>query len=219
MGWSVSWLRLHIKTLCHSVVCFLGDGYFWPLACLPLLDRRRRQCGCSQRSFVRWGCSLFWCGIQDIEAKERIERAYLPAPRSVRELLLDVRVEERYASPRLISRLRHHSCPDILTTEAPCIHRCTSLHRLTGLLLGHPLDLTHVSSRQLAGSVLDLDTKLRVRYSDLFAADVQWMEEVGMVDASVLALPNGTAKPFVNARTAARRGVRAGRVALSLSAT
>jgi N-acetyl-gamma-glutamyl-phosphate reductase/acetylglutamate kinase len=71
---------------------------------------------------------------------------------------------------------------------------------LTTLLSGHPfLNLTHVSSRQLAGYPLQGYSKSPVTYSNLSIEDVQRMEKTRDVDAWVLALPNGAAKPFVDA--------------------
>jgi N-acetyl-gamma-glutamyl-phosphate reductase/acetylglutamate kinase len=71
---------------------------------------------------------------------------------------------------------------------------------LTTLLSGHPfLNLTHVSSRQLAGYPLEGYSKSPITYSNLSTEDVQRMEKNGDVDAWVLALPNGAAKPFVDA--------------------
>jgi N-acetyl-gamma-glutamyl-phosphate reductase/acetylglutamate kinase len=94
---------------------------------------------------------------------------------------------------------------------------------LTTLLSSHPhLELTHVSSRQLAGRALVGYTKAPVTYSNLSTADVEAMEAAGEVDAWVMALPNGVCKPFVDAvdRGAAERkgGAAAGSVVVDLSA-
>jgi N-acetyl-gamma-glutamyl-phosphate reductase/acetylglutamate kinase len=94
---------------------------------------------------------------------------------------------------------------------------------LTTLLSSHPhLELSHVSSRQLAGMPLSGYTKAPVAYSNLSTADVEAMEAAGEVDAWVMALPNGVCKPFVDAvdRGAAQRqgGVSAGSVVVDLSA-
>ena len=71
---------------------------------------------------------------------------------------------------------------------------------LTSLLSNHPhLELTHVSSRQLAGYSLKEYTKSDVTYSNLSEKDVEGMEKEGEVDAWVMALPNGICKPFVDA--------------------
>ncbi|TFY73915.1 hypothetical protein EWM64_g10097, partial [Hericium alpestre] len=82
------------------------------------------------------------------------------------------------------------------------------------------LDLTHVSSRQLAGYKLDGYAKAPITYSTLTEQDVERMEKDGEVDAWVMALPNGAAKPFVDAieqGTKERKG-SAGSVIVDLSA-
>jgi N-acetyl-gamma-glutamyl-phosphate reductase/acetylglutamate kinase len=68
--------------------------------------------------------------------------------------------------------------------------------------------LSHVSSRQLAGSSLEGYTKEIVTYSNLNVGDVEKMEKDGQVDGWVMALPNGVCKPFVDAidRGAKERG-------------
>ncbi|KAH8110024.1 hypothetical protein DFH11DRAFT_1805964 [Phellopilus nigrolimitatus] len=194
-------------------------------------------------SFTREGRSLLWCGIQniedveknvkDLEVKGRIERAYLPvgpsAPPHRAPPLNSVRSYSTFA--RRNAMHLPGSSRGYATTAAPTSTEPKRLaligargytgRTLTGLLSGHPhLDLTHVSSRQLAGSVLDLYTKHRVEYSNLSAADVQRMEEAGEVDAWVMALPNGAEKPFVDAvdSGAQRRAGGKGSVVVDLSA-
>ncbi|KAF8664207.1 hypothetical protein AX16_000770 [Volvariella volvacea WC 439] len=92
---------------------------------------------------------------------------------------------------------------------------------LTNLLSTHPsLDLTHVSSRQLAGYTLEGYDKKPVTYSNLNVEDVERMEKDGEVDAWVMALPNGVCKPFVDAidRGAEAKGKEKGSVVVDLSA-
>ena len=93
---------------------------------------------------------------------------------------------------------------------------------LTTLLSEHPyLNLTHVSSRQLAGFPLTTYTKAPVTFSDLSVADVERMEKDGEVDAWVMALPNGVCKPFVDAvdrGAAERKDGKGGSVVVDLSA-
>ncbi|KAK7052496.1 acetylglutamate kinase ARG6 [Favolaschia claudopus] len=93
---------------------------------------------------------------------------------------------------------------------------------LTTLLSSHPyLELSHVSSRQLAGRALYGYTKADIKYSNLSHDEVESMEAAGEVDAWVMALPNGVCKPFVDAidRGAAKRqSGGAGSVVVDLSA-
>lgn len=73
---------------------------------------------------------------------------------------------------------------------------------LISLINSHPhLDLTHVSSRELAGKKLEGYTKggKEIIYQNLTVEDIRRMEDNGEVDCWVMALPNGVCKPFVDA--------------------
>ncbi|KAI0047888.1 bifunctional acetylglutamate kinase/N-acetyl-gamma-glutamyl-phosphate reductase [Auriscalpium vulgare] len=168
-------------------------------------------------SFTRAGKSLFWYGVHDVkevekivkefEEKGRIDRSYLPVGPSA--------PPHRAASPngvRAYSTLARR-IPGSSRGYATAVPASSEPKRLgligargytgqalTTLLSGHPyLDLTHVSSRQLAGMPLAGYTKSSVLYSNLSVEDVERMEKDGEVDAWVMALPNGAAKPFVDA--------------------
>ncbi|EIM85818.1 bifunctional acetylglutamate kinase/N-acetyl-gamma-glutamyl-phosphate reductase [Stereum hirsutum FP-91666 SS1] len=174
-------------------------------------------------SFTRAGKSLFWYGIQDVnevermvnefEAKGRIDRSYLPVgpsapphraqatPSGVRSYSTMAR--RAFRTPGSSRGYATAAAPAPSTTPkrlALIGARGFTGQALTGLLSNHPyLDLTHVSSRQLAGYALDGYTKTPVTYSNLSVQDVERMEKDGEVDAWVMALPNGAAKPFVDA--------------------
>ena len=184
-------------------------------------------------SFTRAGRSLFWYGFQNIddvekcikemEQKGRIERSYLPvgpsAPPHRANLSSPVTGTRSYST---FARRLPFSTPSrgyaTAANPNPTVSnepkrlaligaRGFTGRTLTGLLSNHPyLNLTHVSSRQLAGTVLDSYTKDRVTYSNLSVSDVRTMEENGEVDAWVMALPNGAAKPFVDAIDNAAHG-------------
>ncbi|RPA99093.1 bifunctional acetylglutamate kinase/N-acetyl-gamma-glutamyl-phosphate reductase [Choiromyces venosus 120613-1] len=73
---------------------------------------------------------------------------------------------------------------------------------LISLINSHPhFDLTHVSSRELAGKKLEGYTKggKGIIYQNLGVEDIRRMEENDEVDCWVMALPNGVCKPFVDA--------------------
>lgn len=71
---------------------------------------------------------------------------------------------------------------------------------LIDLINGHPyLELSHVSSRELAGTPLAGYDKKRITYDNLQVEDIRRLEEKGEVDVWVMALPNGVCKPFVDA--------------------
>lgn len=71
---------------------------------------------------------------------------------------------------------------------------------LIDLINKHPyLELSHVSSRELAGTPLNGYDKKRIIYESLQVEDIKRLEERGDVDVWVMALPNGVCKPFVDA--------------------
>ncbi|KAJ7244413.1 hypothetical protein B0H12DRAFT_1129460 [Mycena haematopus] len=201
-------------------------------------------------SFTRAGKSLFWYGVQDVaeverivrefEEKGRIERVYLPVGptspphRATTQATTPsgTRAYSTTSAPRRATR-GYATVAEPPATTGPVSTEVKRLgligargytgQALTTLLSSHPhLELTHVSSRQLAGLSLGGYTKARVTYSNLSAADVETMEAAGEIDAWVMALPNGVCKPFVDAvdRGAAKRqgGAAAGSVVVDLSA-
>ncbi|CAK7228287.1 Protein arg-6, mitochondrial [Sporothrix bragantina] len=77
---------------------------------------------------------------------------------------------------------------------------------LIALLNAHPnMDLTHVSSRELAGQQLKGYDKSQITYENLSPEDIRDMESRNEVDCWVMALPNGVCKPYVDAIQEARR--------------
>lgn len=86
---------------------------------------------------------------------------------------------------------------------------------LIELLDKHPqMDLRYVSSRELAGQELQGYTKRKIIYENLSADEYAQLD----VDAFVLALPNGIAKPYVDAIDQAQKGKAKQSVILDLSA-
>ena len=173
-------------------------------------------------SFTRAGRSLFWYGVQDVadvekivkgfEEKGRIERSYLPvgpsAPPHRATSSGSVRSFSTMARRTIPSSSRGYATAASASASVSTAPKRLALigargytgQALTSLLSNHPyLDLTHVSSRQLAGYPLESYTKTAIGYTDLSTADVERMEKDGEVDAWVMALPNGVCKPFVDA--------------------
>ncbi|KAJ8124235.1 hypothetical protein O1611_g9406 [Lasiodiplodia mahajangana] len=71
---------------------------------------------------------------------------------------------------------------------------------LISLINTHPhFELRNVSSRELAGQKLEGYTKKEIIYESLSGTDVAEMEKKGLIDVWVMALPNGVAKPYVDA--------------------
>jgi len=170
-------------------------------------------------SFTRAGRSLFWYGVPDVkevekiiekfESNGRIERVFLPVGPGVpphRQAPAGTRAFSTSARPSIASTKTSTSRGYATATEVPRKRvaligaRGYTGQNLISLIDAHPhLDLTHVSSRELAGLPLKEYTKSPVSYSNLSVADVQKMEENGEVDAWIMALPNGVCKPFVDA--------------------
>lgn len=72
--------------------------------------------------------------------------------------------------------------------------------QLVNLFNSHPdLDLTHVSSRELAGQQLQGYNKANITYKNMSPEECKELQESGEVDAWIMALPNGVCKPFVDA--------------------
>ncbi|KAG6811973.1 hypothetical protein H0H92_005007 [Tricholoma furcatifolium] len=174
-------------------------------------------------SFTRAGKSLFWYGIQDVaevektvkdfEAKGRIERSYLPVGPSAPPHRATPAAGTAPAGAKAYSTLARR-VPGSSRGYATAARvgligaRGYTGQALTELLSGHShIDLTHVSSRQLAGYPLKGYTKHNIDYTNLSQEDVEQLEKSGEVDAWIMALPNGVCKPFVDAidRGAAER--------------
>jgi N-acetyl-gamma-glutamyl-phosphate reductase/acetylglutamate kinase len=171
-------------------------------------------------SFTRAGKTLFWYGIQDVSEVEkcvkgfeengRIERAFLPvgpsAPRSPAGKSGGTRPFSTMSSWSHSGSSRGYATsaapPESVEPKRLALigARGYTGQALTTLLSGHPhLNLTHVSSRLLAGHPITSYTKSAVAYSNLSTEDVERMEKDGEVDAWVMALPNGISKTFVDA--------------------
>ena len=172
-------------------------------------------------SFTRNGRTLFYYGIQDMgeleklvkqmEAKGRIERAYLP-------LSYAAKMSTASHTPRLGGQRSFSTSTRRRASAAPSGSASPKKVALIGargytgsnlvsLLNAHPsIELSHVSSRELAGKQLEGYTKSSVTYQNMQAEDIKKLEENGEVDAWVMALPNGICKPFVDAIDSVKGG-------------
>lgn len=187
-------------------------------------------------SFTRAGRTLFWYGVQDVnevertimdfEAKGRIPRSFLPinppAPahratgttpngtRAFSTIARRVQSASPWAKAAQPSKRGYATAVETKKRVALIGARGYTGQTIVKLLSEHPhLDLVNVSSRELAGFKLeDYKKNPELKFENLSAADVERMEKDGSVDAWIMALPNGVAKPFVDAidRGAAERG-------------
>lgn len=193
-------------------------------------------------SFTRSGRTLFWYGIQDVaeventisdyEKKGRIDRAILPVGPPQRGGASTgtgggAKSFSTFA-PLMFNKRGYATSSSSSTAQEKRVAligaRGYTGQALVSLLNSHPgMNLTHVSSRQLAGFSLEGYSKSPVTYSNLSPEDAGKMEENGEVDAWIMALPNGVCKPYVDAvdRAAVKRngdGKEKGSVILDLSA-
>ena len=163
-------------------------------------------------SFTRAGKSLFWYGVQDVKEVERIvkgfeesgriDRSYLPVGPAAPKLAPTGTRAFSTLARRLPGSTRGYATAATQSPKRLALigARGFTGQTLTSLLSEHPhIELTHVSSRQLAGYSLQEYTKSDIKYSNLSVEDVERMERDGEVDAWVMALPNGICKPFVDA--------------------
>jgi N-acetyl-gamma-glutamyl-phosphate reductase/acetylglutamate kinase len=179
-------------------------------------------------SFSRNGRSLFYYGIQDVtevekvvrslEEKSRIERAYLPLnaakPGAPRAFSTSARRPAlRAASP--MGTARGYATAVERSVPLPSTNsdkkrvaligaRGYTGQALVSILNTHPhLELSHVSSRELAGTRLAGYDKSEVLYSNIGVEQLRRLEEgkgdSAPPDAYIMALPNGVCKPFVEA--------------------
>lgn len=172
-------------------------------------------------SFTRDRRSLFYYGIQDVsevekvmrtlEEKHRVERAYLPLnarkvpARGMSTLAAShTRPLLSTASQANLAMRRSYATSTDKKRVALIGARGYTGRSLVQLLNAHPyLELSHVSSRELAGLPLDEYTKDNLHYTNMGVEDIKKLEsghgDVAPPDAYVMALPNGICKPFVDA--------------------
>ena len=159
--------------------------------------------------------------VRSFEEQGRIERVFLPI-----SFQSTKKTTHLNSSPSVASAFRSYSTtarrPSFVTGAIPSQTRSFSSSpssaaaaakrvaligargytgsNLVSLFNTHPsIDLTHVSSRELAGHKLEGYTKSEVIYQNLSVKDIVRMEEKNEIDAWVLALPNGVCKPFIDA--------------------
>lgn len=163
--------------------------------------------------------------VKELEKSERVERAYLPisytssagGTKSTSSAGLASALKSSFSTSALqssrnfsISRAFSSSSQSYATAAEPKRVALIGARGYTGtnlvsLLNSHPsINLTHVSSRELAGQTLGGYTKADVVYQNLSVKDITRMEENGEVDAWIMALPNGVCAPFVEAIDAAK---------------
>lgn len=179
----------------------------------------------SDGGFTRSDRSIFYYGIQDVgevervmralENNGRVERSYLPvkarkpaAPTGVRAYST---LSVAGGRPQLAQRAHASlaSTRGYATDAQPKRVALIGARGYTGrslveLINAHPsMELSHVSSRELAGFPLTEYTKGDVQYTNIGVEELRKLEKgegaTAPPDAYVMALPNGVCKPFVDA--------------------
>lgn len=185
----------------------------------------------AQGSFNHHGKVLFWYGFENPQDVQNligkfIAQAAIHEPLSSSSVVTGIKQQTRafstsarptWAAPkqRVIGRRgfasttnpnpplgKHNRTNDKPSRVALIGARGYTGQALISLINSHPhLELTHVSSRELAGKKLDGYTKggKEIIYQNLTVEDIRRMEDNGEVDCWVMALPNGVCKPFVDA--------------------
>ncbi|PWZ00988.1 putative ARG6-n-acetyl-gamma-glutamyl-phosphate reductase [Testicularia cyperi] len=163
--------------------------------------------------------------VRSLEEKSRIERAYLPLkPAKPGQAPGGTRAYSTMARPGLTSSRLMSGGAAGRRGYATAVERSGPIpastadkkrvaligargytgQSLIALLNNHPhIELSHVSSRELAGMPLKEYTKASVKYTNLGVEDLKKLERGegpgAPPDAYVMALPNGVCKPFVEA--------------------
>lgn len=173
-------------------------------------------------SFTRDRRSLFYYGIRDVgevekvmrflEDNNRVERAYLPLNARKPGTRGYSTLAATAARPQIAARAHAQLASQrTYATDAGTTKRVALIgargytgRSLVQLINEHPsLELSHVSSRELAGFPLEEYTKGQVTYTNIGVEDLKKLErgegDVAPPDAYVMALPNGVCKPFVDA--------------------
>ncbi|CAD6975191.1 unnamed protein product [Tilletia controversa] len=163
--------------------------------------------------------------VRTLEEKGRIERAYLPlnASRPAQSSggagarAFSTLARPSFATSVGLSGGAKRGYATAVQREKPLAATTTEKKRvaligargftgqaLVSLLNKHPyLELSHVSSRELAGFPLAEYTKTKVNYTNIGVEELRKLEKGhgpgAPPDAYIMALPNGVCKPFVEA--------------------
>ncbi|CAN3375556.1 hypothetical protein DIURU_005708 [Diutina rugosa] len=172
----------------------------------------------SEGSFAKNGQILFWYGLSPEESSNLIkefdashigsalssskESGVFSASQQARGFHNSARVRSANPNPP-ITQSKNEAKAKVALIGA----RGYTGQNLIKLIDNHPkLEISHVSSRELAGQKLQDYNKAQIVYSNLQVDDIKQLEEDGDVDMWVMALPNGVCKPFVDAIDSVGKG-------------
>jgi len=179
----------------------------------------------AEGSFTKNGKTLFWKGLDDVGAIEKVVSQFL-----VTQTKDAVNVATSGSSAFANGQRRSFSSVQQKTSSFAGGRRMFSTstqaqrdakkigligargytgQELIRLINNHPsMEISYVSSRELEGKPLEGYTKSPITYVNLSAEQVKEKTKAGEVDAWILALPNGVCKPFVDAVESVEEGKR-----------
>lgn len=169
----------------------------------------------SDGSFAKNGEILFWYGLNTEEVSELIKDFDSSNIGSSLSSSKESGVFNSQTQKRGLHTSRTAFEPSTTSNPNPPIRHGSNTKKAKVALIGargytgqnlislidrHPyLELSHVSSRELAGQKLKGYNKDNIVYSNLQIEDIKKLEAEQKVDMWVMALPNGVCKPFVDA--------------------
>lgn len=179
----------------------------------------------AEGSFTKNGKTLFWKGLDDVGAIEKVVSQFLVA-----QTKDAVNAATSSSSAFANGQRRSFSSVQQKTSSFAGGRRMFSTstqaqrdakkigligargytgQELIRLINNHPsMEISYVSSRELEGKPLEGYTKSAINYVNLSAEQVKEKTKAGEVDAWILALPNGVCKPFVDAVESVEEGKR-----------
>ncbi|KAG0024831.1 hypothetical protein BGZ82_010342 [Podila clonocystis] len=177
----------------------------------------------AEGSFTKNGKTLFWKGLNDVGAIEKVVSQFLEA-----QTKDAVNTATSGSSAFANGQRRSFSSAQPKTSPFAGGRRMFSTstqaqrdvkkigligargytgQELIRLINNHPsMEISYVSSRELEGKPLEGYTKSPIAYVNLSDKQVKEKTPAGEVDAWILALPNGVCKPFVDAVESVEEG-------------
>ncbi|KAG0343065.1 hypothetical protein BG000_009384 [Podila horticola] len=177
----------------------------------------------AEGSFTKNGKTLFWKGLDDVSAIEKVVSQFLET-QTKDAVIAATSGSSAFANGqrRLFSSIHQKTSPFAggrrmfsTSTQAQRDVKKIGLigargytgQELIRLINNHPsMEISYVSSRELEGKPLEGYTKSPITYVNLSAEQVKEKTQAGEVDAWILALPNGICKPFVDAVESVEEG-------------
>ncbi|CCH60265.1 hypothetical protein TBLA_0C04690 [Henningerozyma blattae CBS 6284] len=159
----------------------------------------------SQGSYLKNGKVLFWYGINDLDTISKIINEFTASflsghsnnTSNSSNVFVSGQSKKTYST---VSSPKPNGTKTSTSKIALIGARGYTGKNLINLINSHPyLELSHVSSRQLAGQKVEDYTKSEVIHENLQIEDIKALEKEGKVDFWIMALPNKVSEPFIEA--------------------